>query len=57
MIKYAVTIASQNGEGKVVENVIETDGLVGAMRIIRTFKAKRGYAPFSWRVDEVEVLV
>jgi len=57
MIKYAVTVASQNQDGKVCENVLETDSMMGALRIIRTFKAKRGYAPFSWRVDEVEVLV
>ena len=57
MIKFAVTIVSQNANGKVIENVIETDSFQGAQRIMRTFKAKRGYAPFSWRVDEVEVLV
>lgn len=57
MIKYCVTVVSENEIGKTVENQFEAETVFGATRIIHTFKPKRGYVPFYWSIDKVEVLV
>jgi hypothetical protein len=57
MIKYCVRIASENESGKVIENEFEAESVFGATRIIHTFKPKRGYTPFHWQVEKVEVLM
>jgi hypothetical protein len=55
--KVAVTIISANTKEKIVENVIETDTLLSATRIMNTFKPKRGYKVVQFMVQDVEVLV
>jgi hypothetical protein len=57
MIKIGVTITSINNSGKLEQNYIETDNLLGATRIMLTFKPKRGYRVVEHRVEEVGVLV
>ena len=56
-IKIGVTITSRNNAGKVDLNYIETDSLVGATRIMLTFKPKRGYRVNDYRIEEVGVLI
>lgn len=43
--------------GKVDRKYIETDTLLGATRIINTFKPKRGYEVVKVEIEEVGVLV
>lgn len=57
MIKYCVRIASENEDGKVIENEFEAETVFSATRIIHTFKPKRGYEAFHWQVEKVEVLL
>jgi hypothetical protein len=57
MIKIGVTITSINNSGKLEQNYIETDNLLGATRIMLTFKPKRGYRVIEHRIEEVGVLV
>jgi hypothetical protein len=54
--KIGVTIISSN-EKKYDHNYIETNNLVGASRIITTFKPKRGYEVVKITIEDVRVLL
>jgi hypothetical protein len=56
-IKIGVTITSVNDAGKIDQHYIETDSLLGASRVMLTFKAKRGYRAVEFQVQEVGVLL
>jgi len=55
--KIGVTITSMNNDGKIDQRYIETESLLGATRIMLTFKPKRGYRVVQHRVEEVGVLL
>jgi len=58
MRRIQVTIITANKDNnKTHMNVIETDSLLSYVRIIRTFKPKRGYRIVKTMMEEVEVLV
>lgn len=57
MIVIQVVITSVNKEGKTDIAVCKTDNVMGAIRVMNTFKPKRGYVPVRYVVEEVEELL
>jgi hypothetical protein len=56
--KWLLTIVSENKVGKVNEMDFVVDGSIfDATRIIHTFKPKRGWRVFHYRIEKVVGLV
>lgn len=54
VIQVVVTSVSDKGTDIAVK---ELDSLHGALRFVRSFKAKRGYVPVKWVIQEVEKML
>lgn len=57
IIRVQVVITSVNKAGKTDIAVCKTNSILGATRVMITFKPKRGYWPVKYVVEEVEELL
>lgn len=57
MTKIVVTIIERNDKDKSHMKVIETDTLLGATRIVNSYKPTRGYKIAKVMIEEVESLI
>ncbi len=57
MNRIEVTLIGVNKEGKTCMSVVETESLLGAVRIVMTGKVKRGYKLVKYVIEEKDVLV
>lgn len=57
MERYLVTIHCFNNEGKQSVEHIPADDLVGATRVIITYKPKRGFDPVKFTMEKEVVLI
>ena len=57
MTRIEVTLISENKNGKQEINVVQTEKLLSAVRVISTFKPKSNYRLVKSIIEEIEVLM